>query len=102
MWELALLLALVAAGWFAFAALRVREIAIDFARAACDRQGLQFLDFTVQGARTRFARNAQGRATLRRIYPFEFTEDGANRRTGSIVMLGSEVESLHLVPYRVA
>ena len=101
MLEFVLLIGLVAVGWFAYAALHAREIAIAYARAACDRQGLQFLDFTVQGARTRLARNAQGHATFRRIYPFEFTEDGANRRTGSIVMLGTDVESLHLEPYRV-
>ena len=102
MWELALVIGLVAFGWLAYATLRARELAIAFARAACDRQGLQFLDFTVQGARTRFTRNAQGHATLRRIYPFEFTEDGTHRRSGSIVMLGTDVESLHLEPYRVA
>ncbi len=101
MWELALLLALASFGWFAFAALRAREAAIAFARAACDRQGLQFLDFTVQGARIRVARDAAGHATLRRTYRFEFSEDGANRRAGSIVMLGTDVESLQLEPYRV-
>jgi hypothetical protein len=101
MWELALLLALAFLGWFAFAALRAREAAIAFARAACDRQGLQFLDFTVQGAQVRVARDAEGHATLRRTYRFEFSEDGANRRAGSIVMLGVNVESLQLEPYRV-
>jgi hypothetical protein len=101
MWELALLLVLAFFGWFAFTALRAREIAIAFARAACDRQGVQFLDFTVQGARVRVARDGQGHATLRRTYHFEFSEDGTNRRAGSIVMLGTAVESLQLEPYRV-
>jgi hypothetical protein len=101
MWELALILLLALLGWFAYAALRAREIAIAFARAACERQGLHFLDFTVQGARVRIARDGQGRATLRRTYRFEFSEDGANRRAGSIVMLGTDVESVQLEPYRV-
>lgn len=101
MWEIALLVALALCGWFAFDALRARETAIGIARAACDRQGLQFLDFTVQGARVQIVRHAQGHVTLRRTYCFEFSEDGADRRTGSIVMLGAEVESLQLEPYRV-
>ena len=99
--EFALLLVLLLLGWFAFDAMRVREKAIGIARAACDRQGLQFLDFTVQGARLRIARDADGRAALRRTYCFEFSEDGTNRRTGTVVMLGSKVESLQFEPCRL-
>jgi hypothetical protein len=101
MWEVALLLVLAFVGWLAFDALRARETAIGFARAACDRQGLQFLDFTVQGSGVRIARDAQGHAALRRTYRFEFSEDGANRRAGTIVVLGKGVESLELEPYRL-
>ncbi len=101
MWEVALLLVLAFVGWLAFDALRARETAIGFARAACDRQGLQFLDFTVQGSGVRIVRDAQGHAALRRTYRFEFSEDGANRRAGTIVVLGKDVESLELEPYRV-
>lgn len=100
MWEAALLLVLAMLGWLAFDALRARETAIGFARAACDRQGLQFLDFTVQGARVTIVRDAQGRAALRRTYRFEFSDDGISRRAGTIVVLGNEVESLELEPYR--
>ena len=55
MWEYALLLVPLLFAWFAYDAMRVRETAIALARAACERQGLQFLDFTVQGARLRVA-----------------------------------------------
>jgi uncharacterized protein DUF3301 len=102
MWEIALLVILAFCGWLVFDALRARENAISIARAACERQGLQFLDFTVQGARVRIARDAQGHAALRRTYQFEFSEDGADRRAGSIVMLGATFESLQLEPYRSA
>jgi hypothetical protein len=101
MWEIATLLIAALAVWLAFDALRARETAIGIARAACDRQGLQFLDFTVQGARVQFARDGHGHAALRRTYRFEFSEDGASRRAGSIVMLGARVESLQFEPYRV-
>ncbi len=102
MWEIALVLIAALCVWFAFDALRARENAIGIARAACDRNGLQFLDFTVQGARLQFARDSHGHAALRRTYRFEFSDDGANRRAGCIVMLGADVESLQLEPYRAA
>ena len=66
MWEYALLLVPLLFAWFAYDAMRVRETAIGLARAACERQGLPFLAFTVQGARLRVARNAGGQSALRR------------------------------------
>ena len=95
----ALILLVAAAGvWLAYDALRVREAAIRIAREACERQGLQFLDYTVQGARIQFARNEAGRALLRRTFRFEFSRNGVDRSAGSIVMLGGQPESLQLEP----
>jgi hypothetical protein len=82
--------------------LRVREAAIRIAREACREHGLQFLDDTVQGARTRLARDAMGHARLRRTYLFDFSDDGVGRRSGRVVMLGSALESLQLDPYRLS
>lgn len=96
-----LLLLFTAAGvWFAFDALRAREAAVRIARRACAELGLQLLDDTVQGARLRLARDADGIARVRRTFVFEFSEDGFVRRTGRLVMLGAQVESLQLEPYR--
>lgn len=98
-----LLLLLTAAGvWFIFDALRAREAAIGVARRACHEHGLQLLDDTVQGARLRLARDADGVARLRRTFVFEFSEDGFARRTGCLVMLGAQVESVQLEPYRLS
>ena len=72
------------------------------AREACRAQGLQFLDDTVQGARTRFGRDAEGLLRLRRTFSFEFSDDGVNRRAGHVVLLGARFESLQLDPYRIA
>lgn len=102
MLEIALFLLPLLIGLFVYDAMRVREAAIRSAREACDRQGLQFLDFTVHGARLRLSRNADGHAALQRTYAFEFSEDGRNRRSGTIVMLGGTVESLQFEPFRVA
>lgn len=101
MWEaLGLAVMLLAAALF-LDGLRVRESAIAIAREACRQHGLQFLDYTVQGARTRLARDAAGHARLRRTYLFDFSDDGVNRRSGSVVMLGADLESLQLEPYRL-
>jgi hypothetical protein len=68
-------------------------------RLACEREGLQFLDETVLCTRTRPARDAEGRVRLRRVYRFEFSDNGFNRRAGRLVLLGPQVESLELEPF---
>ncbi len=102
MWEsLGIAIILLVAALF-LDSLRVREAAIRIAKEACRAHGLQFLDYTVQRARTRFARDAQGHTRLRRTYRFEFSDDGIGRRAGSVVMLGAQLESVQLEPYRLA
>jgi hypothetical protein len=101
MWEaLAIAVAVLATALF-LDGLRVREAAIRIAREACREHGLQFLDYTVQAARTRLARDASGHARLRRTYLFEFSDDGVGRRGGRVVMLGRALESLQFEPYRL-
>jgi hypothetical protein len=56
----------------------------------------------VQGARTRFGRDAEGLLRLRRTFSFEFSDDGMSRRAGQVVLLGARLESLQLDPYRIA
>lgn len=102
MLEALLLLFSAAAMCFVFDALRAREAAVRVARRACKEHGLQLLDDTVQGARMRLARDADGVARVRRTFVFEFSEDGFARRTGCLVMLGAQVESLQLEPYRLS
>lgn len=101
MWETLALLAVALAGWILFEALRAREAAIRVTREACKLHGLQLLDDTVQGVRLRFARDSEGVVRVRRSFVFDFSEDGMNRRAGSVVMLGGEVESMQLEPYRL-
>ena len=81
--------------------LRARERAVRAGRSACERYDLQFLDDTVSFARMRLARNDEGELRIARTYTFEFSDTGNNRRQGAIVMLGGEVQDLHLEPYRV-
>ena len=85
-WNVIALLALAALAWLWYDSMRARE-------------RLQFLDETVECTSVRPARNAAGRLQLRRVYRFEFSDDGRNRRSGSIVMLSAEVESLTMEPF---
>ncbi|MGA0025422.1 MAG: DUF3301 domain-containing protein [Burkholderiales bacterium] len=94
-----LLLALFAAlAWLWWDSMRAREAAVAAARAACNAEGLQFLDDTVGIAHIRPARNAAGRLQLQRAYDFEFSDTGDNRVRGSIVMLGRRVMLLNIKP----
>jgi hypothetical protein len=97
--EALVLAAGAAGGWFWYDSLRSRERAVELGRAACEREGLQFLDETVLCTRTRPARGADGRVRLRRMYRFEFSDDGHNRRAGQLVLLGTALESLELEPF---
>jgi hypothetical protein len=101
MWELAAIIAIVAALLLWADSLRARERAVRAGRSACERYQLQFLDDTVSFARLRLERNHDGELRLARTYTFEFSDTGNNRRQGAIVMLGSEVQDLQLEPYRV-
>jgi hypothetical protein len=99
MWEAWALVALALLAWLWFDSMRARERAVAAGALACERDGLQFLDETVECVSLRPARDENGRIALRRVYRFEFSDDGRNRRSGGIVMLGGEVESLTLEPF---
>jgi hypothetical protein len=98
-WDFVFLFALAALAWLWYDSMRARERAIIAGRRACERDALQFLDETVECTSLRPARDAEGHAALRRIYRFEFSDNGDNRRAGNIVMLGGEVESLTMEPF---
>lgn len=87
--------------WFWYDSMRAREAAVRMGRNACGERGLQFLDETVAIARLRIRRDSNGRLVLARLYAFEFSDTGDNRRNGSIALLGQRVESLQLEPYRL-
>jgi hypothetical protein len=95
------LILMAALVWLWFDSMRARERALASGKRACERDGLMFLDETVACVALGFARDADGRMALRRTYRFEFTETGNNRRSGSVVMLGGEIESLYTEPYLI-
>ncbi|WP_291995331.1 DUF3301 domain-containing protein [Candidatus Accumulibacter sp. ACC003] len=94
--EILSLLGMLAAGWLWLDSFRAREAGIRAVRAACDADDLQLLDDTVALASLRPARDDEGRLRWRRVYRFEYSDTGDNRRTGQVTLLGSELLLLHL------
>lgn len=81
--------------------LRAREQALLLCRRACQARGLQLLDSTV--ALHRMAPSWQGQGLrLRRVYRFEFSEEGEERRSGYVVLRGRALEEVSFgLPSRI-
>lgn len=80
-------------GWFWLDSLRAREIAIGICQAACRQRELQLLDQAVALRRLGLTWRSEG-MRLRRVYRFDFSEEGMERRQGHIVMRGLHLEEL--------
>ena len=96
--ELLVLALLGAAVWLWLDSLKAREIGVTAAQVACADEGLQFLDDTVVIRSLRLMRDDDGRLRLRRVYGFEYSDTGDNRRPGTVTLLGQRVELLHVRP----
>jgi hypothetical protein len=94
--EISVLTAFAAGGWFWWDSLQAREAANAAIRLACRARCLLFLDDTVALAGLRPARNVEGRMQLRRVYRFEFSDTGNNRRAGSVTLQGSRIVGIDL------
>ena len=95
-WELVGLIVLAGGAWLWLDGLKARDGGIAAARAACAAEGLQLLDDTVSLDSLRLARSDEGRVMLRRVYDFEYSDTGDNRRRGSVVLLGHRVVLLNV------
>jgi hypothetical protein len=80
------------------ASVDARERANAAAREACAGADVQLLDGTVVFQRLRAARDDDGRFALRRTYVFDYSEDGATRRHGFVILRGAAVEVVGLGP----
>ncbi len=78
--------------------IEARDRANAAAHAACERADVQLLDGTVAFKSVRFARDEGGRLALRRTYVFDYSEDGATRKHGFVMLRGREVELVGLGP----
>lgn len=102
MWEILTIALLLGGAWLWLESQSVRERAIHIAKDFCTKENVQFLDEAMALVSLRLQRNTRGHMALARIYQFEFSDTGDNRLKGTIIMLGRELETLHLQPYRLS
>ena len=94
--EIFALVLLASTVWLWLDSLKVREVAVSAARAACIADGLMLLDDTVAIANLKLKRDDDGQVRLQRAYEFEYSDTGNNRLTGSVVLLGQRVILLNV------
>lgn len=94
--EVVSLVVLAGLAWLWFDSLRARDAGVRAVRQACEAEGLQLLDETVAIIGLKPQRNDDGQLVLRRVYEFEYSDTGDNRRRGSVVVLGDRVTILNV------
>jgi len=75
--------------WLWYDNMRARETAISQVRGFCNRQQYQFLDGSVCLRATLFSFTHR---RLRRHYDFYYTRDSHERRRGTVILIGHQVE----------
>lgn len=81
--------------------LRAREIALGLCEAACRRKDLQLLDQTIALRRVGLRSTPAG-WRIRRVYRFDYSDEGVGRHTGHLVLLGVRLEELSFgLPARI-
>ncbi len=98
--ELLGFIVLVSMVWYWLDGMSAKEIASSAGARICKKHGVSFLDESMAKTRIRVRRNAVGHAVFYREYQFEFTGDGAYRYRGKICLLGKQVLSTEMEPYR--
>lgn len=91
MLELTTILVVAALAWFVWDSLKAREAANAAIRPACRAAGFFFLDDTVALDRLRPARDEDGRMHVGRVYRFDYSDTGDNRRRGTVALIGARV-----------
>ena len=94
--EILVLLVLGAGVWYWFDGMRTREIAVAAGRHACNAAHVQFLDDSVSLVKIRLGRDEQQQLHLTRLYRFEFSNTGDNRRPGQVHMMGQHTKWVNL------
>ena len=95
--EILSLLLVFSAGWVVWGNLKAREIANAAIRTACTRHGLLFLNDTV-ALESLWPVRDEGQLRLRRVYSFEYSDTGHNRRKGTVTLIADTVRALEVEP----
>lgn len=90
------LLLIAGAVLFWYQSLKAREQAEQAAKHLCHKLAVQFLDHSVALSSLKPTRLSNGRIALKRIYNFEFSQQGAERSQGRIVMTGHSINNIQV------
>lgn len=85
--------------WFWISTLQAREQAVMIAKRNCERNEVQFLDQSVALESLRPGRYPGGNMTWRRIYGFDYSQEGVERQHGRVFMLGNRLEQVQMDTY---
>jgi len=92
--DIGLVLGLALGCLYFLSALRVRELAVQAVGLASRRDDFQLLDQSVHIQRISLSRDGAGRWRVWRQYRFDYTYDGVERRQGTVIMLGRQLQSI--------
>jgi hypothetical protein len=81
--------------WFWFDSTRSHELAVQITSRLCFKRDVQLLDETVALRRLGLSWPREG-LRLKRTYRFDYTIEGTERRTGSLVLLGSRLAAYNI------
>jgi len=90
------LLIVVGLVYFWLDSIKSKENAMIYAASACRDINVQLLDQTVSLTALNLARNRQGRLAFQRIYRFDFSIYGNERREGRVMLKGHKIEQIQL------
>ena len=79
----------------------VRECALEYARAHCQRESVQLLDGNVAFKGWKIIADGSQRKRLARIYSFEFTVTSQERLNGTVAMYGRHLAKIKLQAYPI-
>ncbi len=100
--EIAIPILVAGLAWLWFDGAKARETGIQLVRKACETESLQLLDETIALASLKPVRTEDGWLAWRRVYEFEYSDTGNNRRRGSVHLIGQGVTLLNLGPRLVS
>lgn len=94
--ELCLLFLMGGLAWLWSDSMQAHAIGVQAVKKACEEEGLQLLDDTIALRSVKPQRNEEGWMSLARVYQFEYSNTGDNRRRGSVHLIGHHVVMLNL------
>ena len=82
--------------WFWVDSMNAKERAVTVAVRACREIDVQFLDQTVALESMKPVRNVHGHLVWRRIYSFDYSANGVERRQGRAILRGRVLEQVQV------